>query len=130
MVADHRLDALTYQFLAFGDDDRTSTLPFVAASRLMADGIGFGGEGDLIAAAATAFFNWLQPPGQLLRDLHHRFRRQQPVHEPHGRGQRRHGPARPQSAAGRAAHPHHPHPRPPTGAGHHASNPARPRSPP
>ena len=41
---------------------RWRTLPFVAASRLMADGIGFGGEGDLIAAAATAFFNWLKPP--------------------------------------------------------------------
>ncbi len=62
MIADHRLDALTYQFTAFGDDERTPTLPFVAASRLMAEGIGFGGEGDLIAAAATAFFNWLQPP--------------------------------------------------------------------
>lgn len=62
MVADHRLSALTYQFTALGDDDRTRTLPFVAASRLMADGIGFGGEGDLIAAAATAFFNWLKPP--------------------------------------------------------------------
>ena len=62
MVADYRLDALTYQFMAFGDDERTPTLPFVAASRLMADGIGFGGEGDLIAAAGTAFLNWLQPP--------------------------------------------------------------------
>jgi L-arabinose isomerase len=62
MIADHRLDALTYQFMAFGDDERTPTLPFVAASRLMAEGIGFGGEGDLIAAAATTFFNWLQPP--------------------------------------------------------------------
>ena len=62
MIAEHRLDALTYQFMAFGDDERTPTLPFVAASRLMAEGIGFGGEGDLIAAAATAFFNWLQPP--------------------------------------------------------------------
>ncbi len=62
MVKDHRLDALTYQFMAFGDDERTSTLPFVAASRLMAEGTGFGGEGDLIAAAATAFVNWLQPP--------------------------------------------------------------------
>jgi len=61
-VKDHRLDALTYQFMALGDDERTSTLPFVAASRLMADGVGFGGEGDLIAAAATAFFNWLKPP--------------------------------------------------------------------
>ncbi len=62
MVEEQRLDALTYQFMAFGDDERTSTLPFVTASRLMAEGIGFGGEGDLIAAAATSFFNWLQPP--------------------------------------------------------------------
>jgi len=62
MVADQALDALTYQFLAFGDDERTPTLPFVAASRLMAEGIGFGGEGDLIGAAATSFFNWLNPP--------------------------------------------------------------------
>jgi L-arabinose isomerase len=62
MVSDESLDALTYQFLAFGDDERTPTLPFVAASRLMAEGIGFGGEGDLIGAAATSFFNWLNPP--------------------------------------------------------------------
>ena len=62
MVHDHRLAALTYQFLAFGEDERTATLPFVAASRLMADGLGFGGEGDLIAAAATSFLGWLQPP--------------------------------------------------------------------
>ena len=62
MVSDQRLDALTYQFMAFGDDERTPDAAFVAASRLMAEGIGFGGEGDLIAAAATAFFNWLNPP--------------------------------------------------------------------
>jgi L-arabinose isomerase len=62
MVKDHQLDALTYQFMAFGDDERTSTLPFVAASRLMAEGVGFGGEGDLIAAVATTFLNWLKPP--------------------------------------------------------------------
>ena len=62
MVADYRLDALTYQFTAFGEDARTPTVPFVAASRMMADGIGFGGEGDLIAAAGTALLNWLNPP--------------------------------------------------------------------
>jgi len=62
MVTDHRLDAMTYQFLAFGDDERSPTLPFVAASRMMADGVGFGGEGDLIAAAGTTFLNWLHPP--------------------------------------------------------------------
>ena len=62
MVRDHRLDALTYQFLAFGEDERTPTVPFVAASRLMAEGIGFGGEGDLIAAIGTLLLNWLQAP--------------------------------------------------------------------
>ena len=62
MVREHGLDALTYQFLAFGDDERTPTLPFVAASRLLAEGIGFGGEGDLIAAAGSTFLNWLSPP--------------------------------------------------------------------
>ena len=62
MASHHRLDALTYQFMAFGEDSRTVTLPFVAASRLMAEGIGFGGEGDLIAAAGTTFLNWLMPP--------------------------------------------------------------------
>jgi len=63
MVCDRGLDAVTYQFMAFGEDERTLTVPFVAASRLMAEGIGFGGEGDLIAAAGTALLNWLQPPG-------------------------------------------------------------------
>jgi len=62
MISDNRLDAITYQFTAFGEDERSPTLPFVAASRLMAEGVGFGGEGDLIAAAATVFCNWLQPP--------------------------------------------------------------------
>ncbi len=62
MILDNRLDALTYQFMAFGEDERSPTLPFVAVSRLMAEGVGFGGEGDLIAAAATTFFNWLKAP--------------------------------------------------------------------
>ncbi len=62
MVNDYQLDALTYQFLAFGEDERTPTVPFVAASRLLAEGIGFAGEGDLIAAAGTTFLNWLNPP--------------------------------------------------------------------
>jgi L-arabinose isomerase len=62
MIADQGLDGITYQFMAFGEDERTLTVPFVAASRLMADGIGFGGEGDLIAVAGTSFLNWLNPP--------------------------------------------------------------------
>ena len=62
MVRDYRLDAFSYQFLAFGEDDRVETLPFVAASRLLAEGVGFGGEGDLISAAGSALLGWLSPP--------------------------------------------------------------------
>jgi L-arabinose isomerase len=62
MVRDYRLDAYSYQFLAFGQDERVETLPFLAASRLLADGIGFGGEGDLISAAHCALVGWLNPP--------------------------------------------------------------------
>jgi L-arabinose isomerase len=62
LVAEHGLDALTYQFLAFGEDDRTVTLPFVAVSRLMAEGLGFAGEGDLVGAAGTWLLNRLCAP--------------------------------------------------------------------
>jgi len=62
MVSERRLDAFTYQFMAFGEDERTPTVPFVAASRLMGEGLGFGGEGDLIAAAGSALLNCLSPP--------------------------------------------------------------------
>lgn len=62
LVQDYRLDAFTYQFMAFGEEERTLTTPFVAASRLMAEGIGFGGEGDLVGAAGNALLGWLQPP--------------------------------------------------------------------
>ena len=50
MVAEHDLDAVTYQFMALGEDERTVTLPFVGVSRLMAEGIGYGGEGDWVTA--------------------------------------------------------------------------------
>ena len=62
MVADQRLDALSFQFLALGEDQRTVTLPFVAVSRMMADGIGFAGEGDVVGAAGTWFLNRLCGP--------------------------------------------------------------------
>jgi len=62
LVTDRRCDAITYQFLAFGKDPSTETLPFVAACRLMAEGVGFGGEGDVIAAAFTTTLQSIQPP--------------------------------------------------------------------
>jgi L-arabinose isomerase len=62
IVAARRLDALSFQFLAFGEDERSETLPFVAASRLMADGLGFAGEGDLVGAVGCWLLGQLQPP--------------------------------------------------------------------
>jgi len=62
IVSDRRLDGLSYQFLVFGEDDRTETLPFVAVSRMMADGIGFAGEGDIVGAAGTWLLNKLHGP--------------------------------------------------------------------
>jgi len=62
ILAERRLEAFSYQFMAFGEDERTETLPFVAASRLMADGLGFAGEGDLIGAVGCWLLNRLQAP--------------------------------------------------------------------
>ncbi len=62
MLARRRLQAFSYQFLAFGEDARVATVPFVAACRMMADGIGFGGEGDLIGATGTWLLNRLAGP--------------------------------------------------------------------
>ncbi len=59
---ERRLDAMSFQFLALGEDERTVTLPFVAVSRMMADGFGFAGEGDLVGAAGTWLLNRLQNP--------------------------------------------------------------------
>jgi L-arabinose isomerase len=62
LVDDRCLDAMSFQFLAFGEDPQTETLPFVAVSRMMADGVGFAGEGDLVGAANTWFLNRLCGP--------------------------------------------------------------------
>lgn len=62
MLSQRSLQAFSYQFLAFGEDDRVVTVPFVAACRMMTDGIGFGGEGDLIGATGTWLLNRLQGP--------------------------------------------------------------------
>ena len=62
MAANYQVDALSYQFLAFGEDDRSVTVPFVAISRMMSEGIGFAGEGDIIGAAGSWLLGRLQAP--------------------------------------------------------------------
>ncbi len=59
IVASRNLQGFTFQFTALGDDSRTSTVPFVGISRLLSEGIGFGGEGDLVSTLGTWVFNQL-----------------------------------------------------------------------
>ena len=105
------------------------SLPFVAASRLMAEGIGFGGEGDLIAAAATAFFNWLNPPASFSEIFTIDFAGDS-LFMSH-MGEANVGMARRDRKVplGRTADAHHAHARPATGVGHQLRTRARPRSP-
>lgn len=59
IVASRGLQGLTYQFTALGDDSRTSTVPFVGISRMMGEGVGFGGEGDVVSTMGTWIFQQL-----------------------------------------------------------------------
>ena len=59
IVASRGLQGLTYQFTALGDDCRTSTVPFVGISRMMGEGVGFGGEGDVLSTMGTWIFQQL-----------------------------------------------------------------------
>ncbi len=46
-------------FLAFEEDGRVETLPFLAACKLLAEGYGFGGEGDVTSATAVSLMRVL-----------------------------------------------------------------------
>jgi L-arabinose isomerase len=46
-------------FLAVGDEGTLDTLPFLAASKLLAEGYGFGGEGDVTSAACVSMMQKL-----------------------------------------------------------------------
>jgi L-arabinose isomerase len=50
-VEEEGLAAWTFNFLAITREAGFPTVPFLAASRLMADGIGYAGEGDALTAA-------------------------------------------------------------------------------
>ena len=54
VVKDYRLDAFSFHFEAIADDGRIKTFPVLAASRLLAEGIGYAGEGDVTCAALVA----------------------------------------------------------------------------
>lgn len=62
LLRQYELDAYSYQFLAFGKDKTAETIPFVGACRLMTEGVGFGGEGDVVAAAFAGVLNRMCTP--------------------------------------------------------------------
>jgi L-arabinose isomerase len=54
ILVERGLQGFTSQFMAVGEEGWLDTLPFLAASKLMGEGYGFGGEGDVTSAAAVA----------------------------------------------------------------------------
>jgi L-arabinose isomerase len=58
-LADGKMQGFTYHFLAVGEEGWLETVPFLAAAKLLADGYGFGGEGDVTSAAAVSLVHAL-----------------------------------------------------------------------
>ena len=54
LVDQHRLDAFTMNFRELTDDGRCPTMPFLGINKLMADGMGYAGEGNITTAAHMA----------------------------------------------------------------------------
>lgn len=53
ILTERGLHGFASHFLAVGEEGWLETLPFLAASKLLAEGFGFGGEGDVTSAAAV-----------------------------------------------------------------------------
>jgi len=54
ILREESMHAFAAHFLAVSQDGWLDTLPFLAASKLLAEGYGYGGEGDVTSAAAVA----------------------------------------------------------------------------
>ena len=54
LVEEARLDALTMNFLELMEDGRCGSMPFLGISKMMAEGLGYAGEGNVTAAAHVA----------------------------------------------------------------------------
>lgn len=58
-LRDLNLQGFSVHYEVLGQDPRFTALPFAAAARLQAEGVGFGGEGDVTAAAAMRLLHLL-----------------------------------------------------------------------
>ncbi len=54
LIEEYRLDAFTMNFLDLVADGRCPTLPFLGINKLLAEGLGYAGEGDIMTAAHMA----------------------------------------------------------------------------
>jgi len=59
IVSSHQLGALAFSFLVFEHLPPGPVMPFLGVSRLMAEGVGYGGEADALGAAAVAVLHRL-----------------------------------------------------------------------
>ena len=59
MLRESELDGFASHFLAVGEENCLKAMPFLAASKLLAEGYGYGGEGDVTSAAAVAMMHAL-----------------------------------------------------------------------
>lgn len=59
LVGEQKLNGLAIHYQMLGEDPRFSALPFAAVARLLAEGIAFGGEGDVTSAAAVLLCHYL-----------------------------------------------------------------------
>jgi L-arabinose isomerase len=53
-LQENGMQGFAAHFMAIGEDGWLDTLPFLAASKMLGEGYGFGGEGDVTSAAAVA----------------------------------------------------------------------------
>ena len=59
ILKEEKMHGFAAHFIAIAEDGRLDTLPFIAASKLLGEGYGYGGEGDVTSAAAVAMMQEL-----------------------------------------------------------------------
>jgi len=59
IIQEREMQSFAAHFAAVAEDGRLDTLPFLAASKLLGEGYGYGGEGDVTSAAAVAMMQEL-----------------------------------------------------------------------
>lgn len=59
ILREENMHGFAAHFMAVAEDGRVDTLPFIAASKLLGEGYGYGGEGNLTSAAAVTMMQKL-----------------------------------------------------------------------